>query len=101
MLLIYSWLYTYLLFIINLDGLQRYELILNVHQTMATIKDETEGDSPALRAPPLRGGRLPRPAGTPSQRGIAYRTQEQIGGLLAGFLAAHAVGITDAMVAGH
>ena len=81
---------------------------------MATIKDETEGDSPALRAPPLRGddspalrapplrgGRLPRPAGTPSQWGIAYRTQEQIGGLLAGFLAAHAVGITDAMVAGH
>ena len=85
MLLIYSWLYTYLLFIIYLDGLQRYELILNVHQTMATIKDETEGDTP-----------LP-----PSQRGIAYRTQEQIGGLLAGFLAAHAVGITDAMVAGH
>jgi hypothetical protein len=42
---------------------------------MATIKDETES--------------------------LGTMTQEQIGGLLAGFLAAHAVGITDAMVAGH
>ena len=42
---------------------------------MATIENETEG--------------------------LGAMTQEQIGGLLAGFLAAHAVGITDAMVAGH
>ena len=42
---------------------------------MATIEDETEG--------------------------LGAMTQEQIGGLLAGFLAAHAVGITDAMVTGH
>ena len=42
---------------------------------MATIENETEG--------------------------LGAMTQEQIGGLLAGFLAAHAVGITDAMVTGH
>ena len=74
-LLIYSWLYIFFIIYYILDRLQRYELILNIHQTMATIKDETES--------------------------LGTMTQEQIGGLLAGFLAAHAVGITDAMVAGH
>ena len=52
-----------------------YKLILNVHQTIATIEDEAES--------------------------ACTLAQEQIGGLLAGFLATHAVGITDAMMAGH